>query len=342
MLLLFEGEGSRAPVTVERGEMAAKVRETRESVPPSAAPAQRAGATDSPAAAGPSSSRRLDVMSLRLRGSLVRDASFQHRLRGFATQRGERWCSFGRRPTALEPQAVLALTVVTGLVFLVLLVVVGMNRGSAPSLPEDTRGEDGAREGPERPGFEHEGDVNRAAESPLQVPTEESTLTREALRNAEYESDFGTTVPLKDGQFSIVRDPRWATERDTWWLDDAIAFGDLDADGIADAVTALTYNGGGTGHFKSLVVVLNDKGQPAHVASHFLGDRISINALEIENGVITLEVNTHGPGDGLCCPSVHTVARFRVVGGASDGRGSGPSARRYALEQISREVDLDN
>ena len=174
-----------------------------------------------------------------------------------------------------------------------------------------------------------------AAESPRQVPTEESTLTGEALRDAEYEYDSGTTVPLRDGHFEIVRDPRWLTERESWWLDDAIAFGDLDADGIADAVTMLNhYGGGNSGYFKTLVVVINRAGQPVHVASQSLGSRIPIHSLGIENGVITLEMTTHGPADRPCCPTVRTVARFRLVSNASDGRGSGPSARRYALEQI--------
>ena len=130
-----------------------------------------------------------------------------------------------------------------------------------------------------------------------------TALTRDALRNASYRDG---RVQLQDGVLS--RRP------EVWRLHDLIAFGDLDNDGVDDAAVVLSYNGGGSGTFYSLLAVVNENGAPLHVASIGLGDRIRLNSLAITAGVITVKMVAHGPNDGLCCPTQETTATFRLDG----------------------------
>ena len=93
-------------------------------------------------------------------------------------------------------------------------------------------------------------------------------------------------------------------------------FGDLDGDGVDDAVFITVTNTGGTGRFHDVIAVLNDGGSPAPTAPVDIGDRTRIDELRIVDGTIEIDAVIHGPEDGGCCPSVPATLRF-VVDGAS-------------------------
>ncbi len=158
-----------------------------------------------------------------------------------------------------------------------------------------------------------------AAPTPSPVPTATPTpqtlypaLTREALRNAEYQFNQ-ERVRLSDGL--LKRKVSWSDYvRESWQLREPIAFGDLNDDGAEDAAVVLSYNGGGSGTFYNVLAVLNENGAPVHVASISIGDRIRLNALEVAAGVITVKMVAHGPNDAACCPTIDTVATFRLNG----------------------------
>ena len=99
-----------------------------------------------------------------------------------------------------------------------------------------------------------------------------------------------------------------------WRLHDQFAIGDLDGDGIDDAAVVLSYSGGGSGTFFSLLALINEEGEPLHVASASLGDRIRINSLTIEEAIIILDVVAHGPDDAMCCPMLELARKYELIG----------------------------
>jgi hypothetical protein len=99
-------------------------------------------------------------------------------------------------------------------------------------------------------------------------------------------------------------------------MGEQIAFGDLNGDGLEDAVISLAENYGGTGVFVSLVAILNNAGQPQAAASAQIDDRAMINALSIENGNIQLDATVHGPADPMCCPSQPTTRTYQLLDNA--------------------------
>ena len=161
-------------------------------------------------------------------------------------------------------------------------------------------------------------------------PSAAPALTREALRNASYRDE---RVQLQDGVLS--RRP------EVWRLHDLIAFGDLDNDGVEDAAVVLSYNGGGSGTFYSLLAVVNENGAPLHVASMGLGDRIRLNSLAITAGVITVKMVAHGPNDGLCCPTQDTVATFRLNGNTLELQSEVPPGQFTATAQRQARPTVD-
>jgi hypothetical protein len=152
------------------------------------------------------------------------------------------------------------------------------------------------------------------------APTSTSTvippLTIEQLRNGEYFSNGidGSPTPyrLTDGSYRTGSDPA-AIGYAAISLLAPYAIGNLDDDPLADAAVILVENYGGTGQFVQVGAVLNLGGQPTHVANFFLGDRVLVNAVSIQNYEINLDLVVHGPQDGQCCPTVPATMRLRLL-----------------------------
>lgn len=134
-------------------------------------------------------------------------------------------------------------------------------------------------------------------------------LTAEVLGNTVYLMDLVDegAVPLVNGRF---RD----TARRVEVMLGTYATGDLDGDGWSDAAVVLATSTGGSGVFGHLSAVLNRDGEPANVASLFLGDRLKVEQVAIEGGDILLALIVQGPSDPMCCPSVPAERRYRLSG----------------------------
>lgn len=151
-------------------------------------------------------------------------------------------------------------------------------------------------------------------ESALPAPTATQRLTLDRLRNAEYRlpllGDQDTPIRLVDGMGTLVYG-QGATERETVGLiDHAVAFGDLDGDGNADAAVVVYTSGGGSGAFIYLMAVLDRDGAPSQAARAYLGDRVPVRNLAIVGGEIVAHTVTHRPTDGLCCPTLEITRTF--------------------------------
>jgi len=137
-----------------------------------------------------------------------------------------------------------------------------------------------------------------------------ASLTVATLANMTYrfgEGKSATTVKLVD---SKGRD-----EGEQFLLDrDHVAFGDLDGDGVDDAVVVLVSSGGGSGVFYSLVAVMQRNGRLETPAVRSLGDRIKINEINIRNDIVTVDMITQGPNDPLCCPTERQMLKLAVRG----------------------------
>ncbi len=96
---------------------------------------------------------------------------------------------------------------------------------------------------------------------------------------------------------------------------DLVAYGDLDGDGVDDAVTFLSEKGPGPEIYISIEAFLDRDGRPVHAARVRLGDRIAIESVEIHHRTILLGLITQGPDDAPCCPTLHVRRALRLEGG---------------------------
>ena len=151
--------------------------------------------------------------------------------------------------------------------------------------------------------------------STQQVASEEGnlTLSLDILRYGMYHSPDWGEFQLSDGIY--YRPPPTSQESPetyTTRLLDTIFYGDINLDGIKDAVVFLSTQNGGTGHFIEMAAVLNLNGSAHNISTLYLGDRVIIESGVIRDGLITLNLRVQGPNDGLCCPSQIVVWNFHL------------------------------
>jgi RNA polymerase sigma factor (sigma-70 family) len=152
-----------------------------------------------------------------------------------------------------------------------------------------------------------------SAPTPAAPPAGDTSLSVEALKNADYRSEHAG-----DGRFRLVNgvhvekeSPNSATElRIT--LSDMMARGDLNKDGATDAAVVLVINTGGSGTFYELAAILNQNGKPSHAASAALGDRVQIKQVTIKDGEIAVRLVTQGPNDPMSSPTLEVTRRYRL------------------------------
>lgn len=143
-------------------------------------------------------------------------------------------------------------------------------------------------------------------------------LTVQALREATFR---GLAVParqvtLNGGRWqgpSAV--PGGASVPSVRLVEEAIAHGDLDGDGVPEAAVLLLAEGGGSGSFVHLAVVKAVAGRARQAATQLVGDRIQVRELRIEGGRVRLDAVRAGPGDAACCPGELATLGWRLQRG---------------------------
>jgi len=94
----------------------------------------------------------------------------------------------------------------------------------------------------------------------------------------------------------------------------ALTPGDLDGDQQADAAAVLTVETGGTGTFVYLVAVLSGSDGLRQGGLAFLGDRVQVRRISIQDGAIHIQRSAHAPDDPMCCPSLEISESYTLTG----------------------------
>jgi heat shock protein HslJ len=66
--------------------------------------------------------------------------------------------------------------------------------------------------------------------------------------------------------------------------------------------------------FFDLYLVRQQENRWSVVGRAYLGDRIGVNKVEVERGLVALDLTVHGPRDGACCPTWRDRVHFALRG----------------------------
>jgi heat shock protein HslJ len=144
--------------------------------------------------------------------------------------------------------------------------------------------------------------ANEAPTPAVAAPVAASSIPVEALKNATYSGIYDAPVKLTNGLYEgepFVKGD--ASHPLVEYVDGAELFGDLDGDGVDDAVIFLHESSGGSGTFTYVAAQLNRDGKPLDAGAVVIEDRIGVKSAAIADGQIALEIITQGPGDVACC-----------------------------------------
>ncbi len=153
---------------------------------------------------------------------------------------------------------------------------------------------------------------NYVASGPIMVTVDNPKLTAEKLKNAEYQGIYQEPIQLTDGTYEGEPFVEGGASRPTVTFIEPYAFGDLNGDGVDDAVVLLVENSGGSGSFVYMAAVLNQGGKPENVDTVLLGDRAQVQSLTIADGQINVTMVTHGPDDPMCCPTQEAEQTYEL------------------------------
>ncbi|OAI46704.1 hypothetical protein AYO43_05650 [Nitrospira sp. SCGC AG-212-E16] len=93
-------------------------------------------------------------------------------------------------------------------------------------------------------------------------------------------------------------------------LSDPLAIGNIGDQRMAALV--IVTDPGGSGIFSDLYLVRQQENRWSIVDRAQLGDRIRVNRIEIERGLVGLDLTVHGPRDGACCPTERSTVYYAL------------------------------
>ncbi len=141
-------------------------------------------------------------------------------------------------------------------------------------------------------------------------------LTVEKLKNAEYYFLSKGPIKLTNGKYE---DPE--TKR-SFTLGDVVAYGDLNKDGIKDAVSSIQVTIPNQGDFFYLVAFINDNGNPRNISAEFLGPQVKVKTITIKPEQ-TIEVQMDQYQSSPTQPTAAITQTFKLKDPASQ---ASPSA----------------
>jgi hypothetical protein len=152
-----------------------------------------------------------------------------------------------------------------------------------------------------------------SAPPPAPTPKKVPALTCKQLGSAHVGSaqvpylNYADYLPLTEGVWS-------GEDGDTITLRKPCGIGHLDGDGAADAVAAVTMNGGGSGTFWTLVVWRNVDGKPVYQTSTMLDDRAPIVSIAVSGGTAKVVWLTRSADRSMAELNIERTSVYQLSG----------------------------
>ena len=134
---------------------------------------------------------------------------------------------------------------------------------------------------------------------------------RETLGNMTYPSTWTRSgqAPLVGGVYKEPAAPGSASNI-VIRLSDSLVIGSIGDQTMAALV--IVTDPGGSGIFFDLYLARQQENRWSIVDRAHLGDRIRVNKIEVERGLVGLDLTVHGPRDEACCPTERSTVYYAL------------------------------
>ncbi len=181
------------------------------------------------------------------------------------------------------------------------------------------------------------GESPQPADGRVAAPTA-GPPTLEELKNATYRGfeEPAGPVTLVDGKWEgEPYQEGGATLPTVSFIRDFHVLGDLDGDGVDEAVVLIEEAPGGTGRFVHVALVARQGDELENVATTLLGDRVLVRGVRIEGGRMLVDVLRAGPEDASCCPGELATLGFAFEAGRLEPVEIEAEPTRFSLHAIA-------
>jgi heat shock protein HslJ len=167
--------------------------------------------------------------------------------------------------------------------------------------------------------------AERGGGSTRVTAAEETTVQLEAptldeLADAAYAGIYDEPVQLVDGRYEGEPFVEGGASRPSAGVAPEFRLvGDLDGNGVDEAVVLLWKSSGGSGTFNYVAVAGRRGDDVVNLGTAPLGDRVQVRAARVVGGTVELDVLQAGPDDAACCPSQTATRTFALsLGGLTE------------------------
>ncbi len=146
---------------------------------------------------------------------------------------------------------------------------------------------------------------------PISLPTQSLTLAQ--LQNATYQIPLLGKITLVNGVYQSQGQPSVSVA-----LSKKYVIGNLNQDGVSDAVTVLRVTEPNRKPTYYLAAIVNQNGQPNNVDTVSIGQGFKVKSLLVNGPQITVTLLKYGPRDAPCCPSAEMSQSYRFNTGSDE------------------------
>ena len=166
------------------------------------------------------------------------------------------------------------------------------------------------------------------------------------IANATISGIYNEPVQLQGGKYEGEPfEPQGASFPRVGLIEEFLLTGDMDGDGVEEAVVMLWESSGGSGTYSYLAALGREGSEIVNIATTEIGDRVQLRDARISGNRIELDIVQAGPEDAGCCPGEMATLAWALEGNSLNPVESGVEPGRLSIaafagpEWVLRNLD---
>lgn len=179
--------------------------------------------------------------------------------------------------------------------------------------------------------------ANEEAEAAMAASAQpEGPPSLDEIANTTIHGIYDEPVQLQGGKYEGEPfEPQGASFPRVGLIEEFLLTGDMDGDGVEEAVVMLWESSGGSGTYSYLAALGREGSEVVNIATAEIGDRVQLRDSRISGNRVELDVVQAGPEDAGCCPGEMATLAWTLDGGSLNPAESGVEPERLSVAALA-------